>query len=110
MDFFEIFEDELTEEVIVKWKENGTDYSLIKGMFGDISIEPHTSMYSTDYFDLQDVIFLLFCKTTILEASILIIDGVIEYLDEAHDTISKERKNQAIKNIRTFYPEFTFDK
>lgn len=44
MNLIDIFEEPSNEELVVKWKENGTLYSLIKGMFGDISIEPHTSM------------------------------------------------------------------
>ena len=32
----DIFEEPNNEELIIKWKENGTEYSLAKGMFGDV--------------------------------------------------------------------------
>lgn len=110
MNLIDIFEETSNEELIIKWKENGTQYSLIKGMFGDVSIEPHTSMYSTDYIDLLDLVFLLFCRTTIVDMNYYSIEQVIEYLHDAYDTISVERRKQAIKNIRKFVPEYKFQK
>lgn len=110
MNLIDIFEEPSNEELIVKWKENGMEYSLIKGMFGDISIEPHTSMYSTDYIDLLDLVFLLFCRTTIVDLNYYSIDQVIEYLNVAHETISKERRNQVVKNIRKFRSDYKFKK
>lgn len=110
MNLIDIFEEPSNEELIIKWKENGIEYSLVKGMFGDISIEPHTSMYSTDYLDLLDLVFLLFCKTTVLDMNYYSVDQVIDYLNDAHKTISTERKKQAIANIRKFRPDFKFMK
>jgi hypothetical protein len=110
MNLIDIFEEPSNEELIIKWKENNTEYSLVKGMFGDISIEPHTSMYSTDYIDLLDLVFLLFCRTTIVDLNYYSIDQVIEYLNEAYNTISVERKKQVINNIRKFRPDYKFKK
>ena len=110
MNFIDIFDEPSNEEVIVKWKENGIEYSLIKEMFGDLSIEPHTSMYSTEYIDILDLVFLLFCRTTIIDLNYYSINDVIEYLNEAHDTISVERKKQVVKNIRIFNPDYKFQK
>lgn len=110
MNLIDIFEEPSDEELIIKWRENDTEYSLIKGIFGDISIEPYTSMYSTDYLDFLDLAFLLFCRTTVIDMNYYSVDQIIEYLNDAYDTISVERRKQAIKNIRKFIPGYKFQK